>query len=123
MLGGVASGEFNNADSRLALLDQLDALGYTPEFGFPGDAAKGVPPASGLGDLSGRRRLNLIIDTNREMAASAALVAKQTPAELEMFPAWRLERYEGRAVPRADWQARWQSAGDATGWAAQSLRE
>lgn len=116
VLGKVASGEINNADARLELLNQLDTLGYAPETGFPGDEARGVPPASGLTDLSGRRRLDLIIDTNREMASNAALVAKQTPAELEMFPAWRLERYEGRAVPRADWQARWQSAGDATAW-------
>jgi hypothetical protein len=116
VLADVAAGKINNADARLALLGQLDALGYTPEEGFPGDAAKGVPPASGLTDLSGKRRLNLILDTNVSMAANAALVAKQTPAELEMFPAWRLERYEGRAVPRDDWAERWQSAGAATGW-------
>ena len=116
VLAKVAAGEVNNADARLALLGQLDAFGYTPDEGFPGDVAKGVPPASGLSDLSGRRRLNLIIDTNREMAANVALIAKQTPAELEMFPAWRLERYEGRAVPRDDWAVRWQSAGAATSW-------
>ena len=116
VLARVAAGEVNNADARLALMNQLDVLGYTPENGFPGDEARGVPPASGLTDLSGKRRLDLIIDTNREMAANAALVAKQTPAELELYPAWRLERYEGRAVPRADWADRWQSAGASTGW-------
>ena len=116
VLAMIADGSINNADARLALMHQLDAFGYTPESGFPGDEALGVPPASGLSDLSGKRRLDLIIDTNREMAANAALVAKQTPAELELYPAWRLERYEGRRVPREDWAARWQSAGAATGW-------
>jgi acetyl-CoA carboxylase biotin carboxyl carrier protein len=33
-----------------------------------------------------------------------------------MFPAWRLERYEGRAQPRQDWAARWSLAGDAVAW-------
>jgi hypothetical protein len=116
VLAQVAGGEINNADARLALLEQLDALGYTPEEGFPGDANRGVPPASGLADLSGRRRLDLIVDTNRQMAASAAMLARQTPAEVEMFPAWRLERYEGRQQPREDWAARWHGAGQAVAW-------
>lgn len=116
VLAMIADGSINNADARLKLVDQLDAFGYTPEGGFPGDEALGVPPASGLSDLSGKRRLDLIIDTNREMAANAALVAKQTPAELELYPAWRLERYEGRREPRQDWAARWQSAGESVGW-------
>lgn len=116
VLAQVAAGEINNADARLALLDQLDALGYSPDEGFPGDANRGIPPASGLADLSGRRRLELILETNRQMAASAAQLATQTPAELELFPAWRLERYEGRAVPRQDWAARWSLAGDSVSW-------
>lgn len=111
----VAEGEINQADARLALLNQLDALGYDPEAGgFPG--ARRDTPDRGIQDLSGRRRLNLIIDTQREMAASAAMLASQTPAEVEAFPAWRLERYEGRQQPREDWRARWWGAGQAVAW-------
>lgn len=115
VLAQVAGGEINNADARLALLEQLDAMGYDPEAGgFPG--ARRDTPDRGIQDLSGRRRLNLIIDTQREMAASAAMLASQTPASVEAFPAWRLERYEGRQQPREDWRARWWGAGQAVAW-------
>lgn len=115
VLAKVAEGQLNQADARLALLNQLDALGYDPEAGgFPG--RQSGDPDRGLQDLSGKRRLDLIIDTNREMAASAAMLASQTPASVEAFPAWRLERYEGRAVPRTDWGGRWSAAGNAVGW-------
>jgi len=115
VLARVAAGQEDAATARMHLLRQLDALGYDPEAGgFPG--AQRDTADRGLQDLSGRRRLNLILDTQREMAASAAMLASQTPAEVEAFPAWRLERYEGRQVPREDWPARWSAAGNAVGW-------
>jgi len=116
VLARVAGGQEDAATARMHLLRQLDALGYDAQAGgFPG-AQTGTPDA-GMQDLSGRRRLNLIIDTQRQMAASAAMLAAQTPAEVEAFPAWRLERYEGRQVPREDWPARWSAAGNSVGWA------
>ena len=116
VLSAVAEGKINQADARLALIDQLEALGYTAEEGFPGDAARGVPPAEGLADLSSRRRLDLILDTQRQMAHSAARIAAQTPETVAQFPAWRLAQTSRRHAPRPDWRARWSLAGEACGW-------
>ncbi len=123
ILAQVASGQINDATARMHLLSYLDQAGYTPETGFPGDAERGVPPASGLTDLSSMRRMNLILKTNRQMASSVAIAQADTPATLDLYPAWRLERYIGRRVPRLDWWQRWQSAGSATDWQGASQRE
>ena len=62
------------------------------------------------------KRLDLIVDTQRQMAASVANIAAETPATLEEWPAQELTRFVGRGAPRADWAARWAAAGDAVGW-------
>ena len=101
----VASGKLSGADARLAILGALDETGYNPEA--LGD--------TGLRDRSSRRRLDLIIKTNRQMAAGAAQASEDATARA-LYPAWRLERYRSRMRPRADWYERWRAAGDAVGW-------
>ena len=102
----VADGRMDNATARMLLRAKLDEVGYDPEEA--GD--------EGIQNLASRRRLDLILDTQRKMAHSAALVAAETPESLDQFPAWRLERYGSRRVPRQDWAARWNAAGESVGW-------
>lgn len=109
----VADGRMDNATARMLLRAKLDEVGYDPEE--EGD--------EGIQNLASRRRLDLILDTQRQMAHSAALVAAETPESLDQFPAWRLERYGSRSVPRQDWEARWKAAGDACGWEGASKSE
>jgi hypothetical protein len=102
----VAEGRMDNATARKYLRAKLDETGYDPDAS--GD--------EGIRNLASRRRLDLILDTQRKMAHSAALVAAETPESLDQFPAWRLERYGSRNVPRQDWTARWTAAGESVGW-------
>lgn len=102
----VAEGRMDNATARKLLRAKLDEIGYDPEAA--GD--------EGIQNLASRRRLDLILDTQRQMAHSAALVAAQTPDVLDIHPAWRLERYGTRDTPRKDWAARWKAAGESVGW-------
>lgn len=102
----VADGRMDNATARMLLRAKLDEVGYDPEAA--GD--------TGLRNLASRRRLDLILDTQRKMAHSAALVAAQTPETLDTWPAWRLERHGERNHPRKDWAARWNAAGESVGW-------
>ena len=60
--------------------------------------------------------LNLFFDTHSTMAHAKELVEAETPESLDIFPAWRLERYSSKREPRNDWAARWKAAGDACGW-------
>ena len=100
----VSKGSINLATARAQLLDTLAQMGHSPLDG------------GGLSNPASIRRLNLIVDTQRQMAASVAKLTEETPATLDQWPAWRLTRMEGRGVPRADWPRRWQAAGDACGW-------
>lgn len=101
----IASGQINGADARLEILRALDGVGYNPE----------VSGDSGLRDRSSRARLDLILKTNRQMAAGAAQ-ANESATARTLYPAWRLERYGGRSRPRSDWPERWRAAGEAVGW-------
>lgn len=98
-----AAGRINAADARTGLQAVLDELGLSDRTGA-------------LTDLGSARRLNLILRTQRQMAASAARLATQTPDTLDAWPAWRLTRMGTRAVPRDDWPARWHAAGERVGW-------
>lgn len=98
-----AAGRINAADARTGLQTILDELGLSDRTGA-------------LTDLGSARRLNLILRTQRQMAASAARLAEQTPDVLDAWPAWRLTRMGTRAVPRDDWPARWHAAGERVGW-------
>ncbi len=98
-----AEGRINEADARVRLRGVLDALGLSDGSG-------------GLTDHGSDRRLGLILDTQRQMAATVARLELQTPEVLAQWPAWRLTRFVGRRVPRDDWPSRWAAAGNAVGW-------
>ena len=100
----VVGGDINRADARAQLMTQLAEMGHSPL------------DDGGLRNPASIARLNLIIDTQSQMAASVATLEAQTGAVVEMWPAWRLTRLEGRGMPRQDWPERWTAAGEAVGW-------
>ena len=102
----VVSGEINQAEATARLLLCLKSLGYDTEGGSQADLAN---PAS-------ERRLNLIVDTQRQMAASVSRLMSETEGTIDMFPGFELCRAGSRAMPRQDWLARWNAAGESVGW-------
>ena len=100
----VSEGSINQATARARLLETLSQMGHSPL------------DDGGLTNPASIRRLNLIVDTQRQMAASVSRIQTQTPAVLERWPAWELTRLVGKAVPREDWPARWRNAGESIGW-------
>ena len=100
----VSEGSINQATARARLLETLSQMGHSPLDG------------GGLANPASIRRLNLIIDTQRQMAASVSRIQTQTPGTLAAYPAWELTRLVGKAVPREDWPARWRNAGESIGW-------
>ena len=101
----LSAGRMNAAKAKELLLGVLSQIGYdTTE-----DDDRLSNPVS-------ERRLNLILETQREMAASAALIAGQNAGTIDQYPAWNLTRLAGRRVPREDWPARWNAAGSSVGW-------
>lgn len=105
-----AEGRINAADARVRLRAVLDGLGLSDGSG-------------GLTDHGSDRRLGLILDTQRQMAATAARLEFQTPEVVAQWPAWRLTRFVGRRVPRDDWPRRWAAAGQSVGWQGASRRQ
>lgn len=100
----MAAGEINAADARAQLLAVLEQIGHTPQ------------DEGGLRNPASIRRLNLILDTQTQMASSVATLSEQTDATIHQWPAWELTRMETRAIPRADWPARWNAAGASVNW-------
>ena len=100
----VSEGSINQATARARLLETLAQMGHSPLDG------------GGLSNPASIRRLNLIVDTQRQMAASVSRIQMQTPGTLAAYPAWELTRLVGKAVPREDWPARWRNAGESIGW-------
>lgn len=98
------AGEINEATVRAGLETCLAQMGHSPL------------DDGGITNPASIRRLNLIIDTQRQMATNVSKIAQQTSSTVKLFPAWQLTRLETRAVPRTDWMARWRAAGDACGW-------
>ncbi len=112
-------------DSDLPLLrrdlrDYLVQLGYTPEKGFPGDEALGIPPAApgSLTDLLSQARLDLMLETQIRLQRNRALLARALEGERETrYPAFELVRVAERKVPRGSdvgsltWVRRWLKAG------------
>ena len=99
-----ADGEINQAKAMELLMDELGRMGHSPLDG------------GGLSNPASIRRLKLITDTQRQMAASVARMNAQTPGVLHQWPAWELTRVSGRRMPREDWPARWAAAGAACGF-------
>ena len=95
----IAAGEINQADARLKLVTLLEQMGHSPQDG------------GGIANPASIRRLNLVVDTQRQMAASVSRLAGQTESTIYLRPAWELKRFETRAVPRPDWDRRWAAAG------------
>ena len=91
----------NFAEARLKLKQIGAALNYDPAKGFPGDT--GIPPAEPgeIRDLFSTDRLNLILQTQTEMAQGAAKnIWANEPDALEQYPAWELVRVAAVDVPR-----------------------
>ena len=101
----LSAGRMNAATAKERLLGVLSQIGYDTTA----DDDKLANPVS-------ERRLNLILETQREMAANAALIASQNAGTINQYPAWNLTRLAGRRVPREDWPARWNAAGNSVGW-------
>ena len=97
-------GRISQATARDMLGGILERMGLSPQDG------------GGIANPASLARLNLIIDTQTQMAASVARLSEQTPAVLEMWPAWEFVRLEGRAMPRGDWPQRWEAAARAVGF-------
>lgn len=117
VLAEIADGTMNDAAARTALREFGQALGYTPDGGFPGEAATPPAPAGGLRDLLSPARLKIVLDTNRRLANSAKQqIDGSSDYALYAYPAWSLERIYSRRVARPDWGSRWQAAGDSVGW-------
>jgi len=100
----MAAGEINQADARAQLLTVLEQMGHS------------MQDDGGLRNPASIRRLDLILDTQTQMASSVARLSEQTDATMNLFPAWELTRLETRAIPRADWMQRWRAAGSSVGW-------
>ncbi len=99
--GGAPGSYMDKATFGLEMRDYLRSIGYAPEAGKEG----------GLQDLSSDTRLNLIAQTNTEMAQGYGQWAQgQSSAVLDAFPAQELFRLESRENQR-DWVSKWKSAG------------
>lgn len=99
-----ADGEINQAKAMELLMDELGQMGHSPRDG------------GGLSNPASLARLKLVVNTQRQMAASVARLANQTEGVLHQTPAWELVRVSGRRMPRADWAARWAAAGALCGF-------
>ena len=102
---GQATTDFSPAYVRQAVKDLLAEIGFQPE-----------PDQRGtIQDLSSDARINLVIQTNVDLARGQGLwIANQNPAILDEWPAQELFRAESREQPRK-WLERWREAGAPTG--------
>lgn len=120
VLDDVIAGRIEMATAKMRLYFKLKELGYDPEVGFPEDMGK-VPAAQrgSLRDLSSQKRLKLVLETNRQMAAGyGRMVEGNRDYALYTWPAWELVRIYDRDVPRGSpdshsigWAQRWRDAG------------
>lgn len=101
----LAAGRVNAAEARAVLLNELSRMGYDTTD----DDGKVSNPVS-------QRRLDLILDTQRQMAASVSRIMLETDDTLDMYPAWELTRADTPANARKDWAQRWRAAGESVGW-------
>jgi hypothetical protein len=100
-IDALVAGKADRATMRTELKQLLDSLGYQPVEGEEGT----------LTDLGSDDRLNLILDTNLEMAQGYGQWKQgQDPAVLDQWPAQELVRVIDSKEPR-DWAQRWADAG------------
>jgi len=111
ILSPAATGEgeerpaFNPTYARAEIKKFLDDMGYSPDPDIAGT----------IKDLSTDARINLVVETNRDMAqGQGKWIADQDETILDQWPAQELFRAEARKVPR-DWISRWRLAGGQTG--------
>lgn len=97
-------GEISQSAARDILGGVLEQMGHSPL------------DEGGIRNPASIARMNLIIDTQTQMAASVAQLEAQTDSVVAMWPAWRLTRVEGRGAPRQDWPERWTAAGASCGF-------
>jgi hypothetical protein len=98
----LVEGSGDRATERLALKQLLVQIGYKP---LPGEEGT-------LQDLSSEKRLNLILDMNKQMAEGyGQWQQRQDPALLDQWPAQEFLRVSPRDVPRKNWPARFTAAG------------
>ena len=104
VIAQMLEGKISQATARDTLEGILEQMGHSMQDGF------------GLKNPASIRRLNLILETQTQMAASVAKSHEQTESVVNEFPAWALMRLESRRAPREDWLARWNAAGSSVGW-------
>ena len=104
LCAAISAGKINQAEARKEMLSLLEQMGHSPS------------DDGGIKNPAAIRRLNLIIDTNRQMAASVSRLMTQTEGTINAYPAWELTRLVDKAAPRPDWMARWHLAGRACGF-------
>jgi len=109
VLAQISAGTMDRGSAVKALTHSLESIGHSPLDGH------------GLTNPASRVRLDLIIRTNRQTAASVAQIRSQTRDTLDDFPGWELRRFSGRRAPREDWHRRWQAAGQSVGWEGAAL--
>jgi hypothetical protein len=96
----------------------LAKLGYDPAQGFPGDEALGIPPAAAgsLRDLSSEKRLNLILDTQVQLARGLGMKLRGINRS-DRYPAWELIRVaKFSSAQQREWLKRWEIAADNVNW-------
>lgn len=107
----LVAGDISEGQARTALYEVLDILGYDVEKGgFPGEELE--PGLKGtIQDLRSFRRMDLIIQTQRDLMQGAGQKMRGTmPDALSQFSAWELVRVMSVKVPR-DWPLRWTIVG------------
>lgn len=104
VLEEMLSGKISQSTARDILEGLLDKMGHSMRDG------------DGLKNPASIRRLNLIVETQTQMAASVAKSHEQTASVVNAYPAWALMRLESRRMPREDWLARWSAAGRQVNW-------
>ena len=93
------------ATFRLEMQGILDAADYRPEPGREGT----------ISDLRTKARLDLIVQTETELASGRAQQAADYDADIvDAFPAWELYRARKGKTSR-DWAERWHTAATASG--------
>ena len=104
IIARMLEGKISQSTARDMLEGILEAMGHSMQDG------------GGLKNPASIRRLNLIVETQTQMAASVAKSHEQTASVVNAYPAWALKRLESRHAPREDWLTRWSHAGRQVNW-------